>query len=111
MTTEPADQPRLPRLPHYIELWAGWTDEAERLEKQWDDQKRLHLARFAALHPRADPATGEVDWENTRLAQGLLTGGKWAHRKAQTFGLGVLILTLRQIQRDLRSAAPGQQGD
>lgn len=104
MTTDPP--PRAPRLPHYIELWAKWTDEAEQLEREFDKQERLFLERFLVTHPQADPESAKVAWENDRLCQSLIGKGKWAHRKAQTYGLGVLILTLRQVQRNLN----GPQG-
>lgn len=79
------------QLTHYIELWRKWTAEAERLESQYERAHRRHIERYRATHPQADDSSAELDWDNRRTAQALVSAGIWAHRKAQTFGIAVLV--------------------
>lgn len=88
------------RLPHYIKRWTHWMDEAERLEREYDRQEEEHIAAFRKAHPNADPSSAQIDWENSRASRTLVGKGEWAHRKAQTFGLAVLVS--RAVREELR---------
>lgn len=79
------------RLPHYVERWTHWTDEAERLEALYELEEAAHLEAFRKGHPDAAPSAAQIDWEQSRRSRTLVSKGEWAHRKAQTFGIAVLV--------------------
>lgn len=76
-------------LEHLVAQWAHWTAEAQRLSTEYDTEKDKYVAR--EVYKGRRHANAVYNWEGTRTAKKLLAQGEWAHRKAQTFAMSVMV--------------------
>jgi hypothetical protein len=81
------------RILHLLARWQHWLAEAERLEELYDRRKAEHIGQMVRRRGRPmDRRTAAADWESTVEARGLISAGEWAHRKAQTYGIAILVV-------------------